>query len=615
MPAAKPSSGNPSSSNPSSAKPSLAKPWPIVALAVEIEQDLVAVRQRAGRIAELIGFGAQDKTRIATAVSEIARNALAYGGGGRVKFAFDATAVPPMFLADIKDSGGGIADLDAVLEGRYRSATGMGLGLIGARRLMDHFSIVSDARHGTRVELGKKLPGGVAPLDQQRLKVIVGLLAKENAHDPIVALRDQNRELIESLDEIRRRQIEADQLNLELADTNRGVVALYAELDERAEQLRLASESKTRFLSNMSHEFRTPLNSVIALTRLLLDRIDGELTAEQEHQISLVRRSALGLLELVTDLLDIAKVEAGKIDIRPERFTVSDLFSALRGVLKPLQAQSTVELVFDAREPAVELDTDEGKVAQVLRNLIANALKFTPHGEVRLTSTSDPVTGRIVFTVSDTGIGIAADDIPKIFEEFVQVDGPLQRHAGGTGLGLPLSKKLAEVLGGDIRVESVVGRGSVFTLDIPAVHPSVDRAGRPVEGDQPRRRILVVDDDETFRYVLRQIITEKGYEVIEAIDGVEGLARLRADKPDAVVLDLQMPRLDGFGVLREKLADPAISDVPVIISTSLVVDADLAGRLPAGVPILTKETLSRDKVSGLLDQVLGLRPSSWQQPD
>src|SRR5262249_36537914 len=194
---------------------------------------------------------------------------------------------------------------------------------------------------------------------QTKLSEIAANLKREDAVDPLAALREQNRELMQSLEEIRRRDEESKQLNQELGDTNRGVVALYAELDERAEQLRNASELKTRFLSNMSHEFRTPLNSILALSRLLLDRIDGELTSEQERQVGYIRRSAESLLELVNDLLDLAKVEAGKVEVKATRFTVSDLFGALRGALKPLLTSPAVELTFDSADDIPELLTDE----------------------------------------------------------------------------------------------------------------------------------------------------------------------------------------------------------------------------------------------------------------
>ena len=227
---------------------------------------------------------------------------------------------------------------------------------------------------------------------------------------------------MQSLEEIRRREEESQQLNQELGDTNRGVVALYAELDGRAEQLRQASELKTRFLSNMSHEFRTPLNSVLALSRLLLDRIDGELTSEQERQVGYIRRSAESLLELVNDMLDLAKVEAGKAEVKPVRFAVTSLFGALRGALKPLLTSASVDLLFEPLQDLPPLYTDEAKVAQILRNLVSNALKFTEQGEVRVTARLSEDTTSVIFAVRDTGIGIAPEHHERIFEEFSQVD-------------------------------------------------------------------------------------------------------------------------------------------------------------------------------------------------
>ena len=193
----------------------------------------------------------------------------------------------------------------------------MGLGLVGARRLMDLFDINSKPGQGTTVDLGRHLPERRNRITQAKLSESAAALKREDAVDPLAALRDQNRELIQSLEEIRRRDEESKQLSEELGDTNRGVVALYAELDARAEQLRKASELKTRFVSNMSHEFRTPLNSILALSRLLHDGIDGELTPEQERQVGYIRCSAESLLELVNDLLDLARVEAGKLFLRP----------------------------------------------------------------------------------------------------------------------------------------------------------------------------------------------------------------------------------------------------------------------------------------------------------
>jgi signal transduction histidine kinase/CheY-like chemotaxis protein len=585
--------------------PASAKVWPIVAVPIESEGDVVTVRQRAHRLAELLGFERQDQTRIATAVSELARNAFSYAGGGRAEFVLESSVIPQIFSIRISDKGPGIADIQTILDGQYRSQSGMGLGVLGARRLMDHFRIDSRVGEGTTVEIGHDRPRREAPITRTALAEVAAKLQKDNSSDPLEVLRQQNRELMQSLDELRRKDEESRHLDRELSDTNRGVVALYAELDERAEQLRRASELKTKFLSNMSHEFRTPLNSILALSRLLLDRIDGNLTAEQERQVGYIRRSAESLLELVNDLLDLAKVEAGKVDIRPTVFSIADLFSGLRGALRPLLTSPAVELIFDTPEKLPSLFTDEAKVTQILRNLISNALKFTEQGEVRVTASYDSEKDCVSLWVRDTGIGIAPADQSRIFEEFSQVDTKIQKRVKGTGLGLPLSKSLAELLGGELIVESVPGQGSVFTLSIPRERGDPARAHRAA--DNTRKRVLLIDDDETFRYVMRQIISsEPRYDFIEASDGDIGLKAAREQKPDVIILDLQMPTVDGFTVLQELNADSRTSLTPVIVSTSLNVNAELKARLPAGTRVISKNTISRENVSlSLRDATVG----------
>jgi signal transduction histidine kinase len=226
------------------------------------------------------------------------------------------------------------------------------------------------------------------------------------------------------------------------------------------------SESKTRFLSDVSHELRTPLSSIINLARLMLSRADGPLVEEQEKQLQMIQRSAEWLAEMVNELLDVAKIESGMVEVRPDDFSVAELFGALRGMLRPLATNEAVALLIDDPAEPLPLHSDEQRVAQVLRNFVSNALKFTAEGEVRLTA--EPVgDGMVRFTVADTGIGIAPADQERVFQDFAQVDGPIQRRVRGTGLGLPLSRKLARLLGGDVTLESEVGAGSRFSLVIP----------------------------------------------------------------------------------------------------------------------------------------------------
>jgi signal transduction histidine kinase len=270
-------------------------------------------------------------------------------------------------------------------------------------------------------------------------------------------------------------QAEIALLQTELADTNKGVLALYAELDENAVQLREAADLKSRFLSYMSHEFRTPLASITSISDILLGGMDGPLTAEQQRQINFVRGSVRELSEMVDDLLDLAKVDAGRISISPEWFEMVDLFSALRGMFKPIVGQGTVNLIFEETSAIPRIYTDDKKLSQILRNFISNALKFTSEGEVRVTAA---LAGqdKVEFAVSDTGIGIAKDHLPALFADFVQVDTRIQKRLRGTGLGLSLSKKFAELLGGSVGVTSEEGRGSRFWLVIPTHYANVPRA-------------------------------------------------------------------------------------------------------------------------------------------
>ena len=453
----------------------------VLKVKLHAEHDIVLARQHARAIAESLGFDRNDQSRLATAVSEIARNAFRYAGGGDLEYSVEGRRPPQLFAIKISDRGPGIAELEAVLEGRYRSRTGLGRGLLGAKRLMERFHIESNAANGTTVVLGRFLPPTAPLVTAERAQAIADALARVAFGDPFSEIQQQNQELLLAMAEIRQQKERLEELNRELSDTNRGMVALYAELDEKAISLQKANELKTRFLSNVSHECRTPLNSILALSGLLLDHLDGPLTAEQERQVGFIRRSAEDLSTLVNDLLDLAKIEAGHISVHVSEFDVVDLFSALRGMLKPLLTNPAVSLVFEASAGLPPLVTDESKVAQILRNLISNALKFTERGEVRVTAAL--LAGRcgVEFAVADTGIGIAPEDQDRIFEEYGQIDGPIQRRVRGTGLGLPLSRKLAELLGGSLTVQSTPNCGSTFRAVIPQVYPGSADPSAPAQ--------------------------------------------------------------------------------------------------------------------------------------
>ncbi|WP_366301933.1 ATP-binding protein [Pseudomonas atacamensis] len=261
-------------------------------------------------------------------------------------------------------------------------------------------------------------------------------------------------------------QRETTALREELDETNQGVLALYAELDNQAEELRQASDLKSRFLSYMSHEFRTPLGSILSINSLLADELDGPLSPEQHKQVAFVSTAARELSDMVDDLLDLAKIEAGRISISPAWFDMFDLFSALRGMFRPIVDASAVDLIFEEPLGLPRLYTDDKKLGQILRNFISNSLKFTTRGEVRVSARLEGE-DKVRFAVSDTGIGIAVELHDTLFEDFSQVDSPLQKRLRGTGLGLSLCKRFAALLGGEVGVDSTPGVGSTFFVIIP----------------------------------------------------------------------------------------------------------------------------------------------------
>ena len=577
----------------------------LLILPLAAETDIVLVRKRARRLAELVGFEPQDQTRITTAVSEIARNALEYAGGGRVEFRLGGEAATQRFEIVVTDRGPGIADLGAVLDGSRQSATGMGIGLIGARRLMDDCRIETAPGSGTAVRLVKLLPKRAPPIRQAELKRIAEALAAEAPADLMEEIRRQNQEMVVQLEELSARQQELSRLNQELQDTNRGVVALYAELDERADHLRRADELKSRFLSNMSHEFRTPLNSILALSRLLLGHTDGELTAEQEKQVQFIRKAAESLTELVNDLLDLAKVEAGKIVVTPIECSAEGLFATLRGMLRPLLVGDAVGLVFEDPTDIPPLLQDEGKLSQILRNLISNAIKFTERGEVRIWAAYDRDGDTVSFSVRDTGIGIAEEDLETIFQEFGQVANPMQRRIKGTGLGLPLSKKLSELLGGSITVASAPGEGSVFSVTVPRI--CRDGSG-PVDGTEDwhvqdgRLPVLAVEDDPADAFAIERILAPSRYQAVVVRSVAAARHALEQVRPAAVILDVVLLGDESWRLLIELRQRDATADIPVLVVSS-------AGEERKAINLGADEYLGKpidpERLIGLLDQLTG----------
>jgi signal transduction histidine kinase len=442
-------------------------PDPLVRTRIRVEQDVFAVRQLGREVGRLVGLEAQDQIRLATALSEVGRLMVAGGRDTEVVFAAAPHGVPALTVKLQHPGPGDAARLTAQL------------AQVG--RLVDSME-VRDGELGTVVRMSRRLPPNAPVLSPDRMDDIRTELAGHVPGTPFDELAVQNQQLIATLDEVRAQRDDLARLNAELEETNRGVmalyhqlsdeleetnrgvVALYNELDEKSVQLRAASEAKSRFLANVSHELRAPVTAIIGLGRLLSDGSSDPLTPEQNRQVELIRGSATDLLSLVNDLLDLAKAEAGRLEPNWADVDLKAVFGQLRGTLRPLATRPEVEFVVE--EPAVtRLRSDEVLLAQVLRNLLTNAIKFTAAGSVRLSAAK--VGDEVEFTVADTGPGIPPELQERIFEEFYQVPGSQTLSGKGTGLGLPYARRLVGILGGALRVTSEPGVGSTFTVSLP----------------------------------------------------------------------------------------------------------------------------------------------------
>jgi CheY-like chemotaxis protein/CHASE3 domain sensor protein len=417
-------------------------------------------------------------------------------------------------------------------------------------------------------------------------------------------LEEQGRALRESQAQLESQQAELEQINTRLEEQTQQLENQRDALAEssgvltvKSEELRRANEYKSEFLANMSHELRTPLNSTLILSKLLADNKDGNLTEQQVKFARTITSAGNDLLNLINDVLDLSKIEAGKIDLSSEPVSVAQTVEALLKVFQPEAEQK--QLRFSANiEPGVpaEIDTDPQRLGQILRNLLSNALKFTEQGEVSLrVFSSEP--GSVCFAVRDTGVGIAPHQQAVIFEAFRQADGSIHRKFGGTGLGLSISRDLAALLGGSIIVQSTPGAGSVFTLTLPVVHGAPDSAAPAVIEREPvrepaatvgpaaigpatieddresltlgRRLILVVEDDPAFGMILRDLVREMGFQCVVSQRANDGLIAASQFRPSAILLDIQLPDHSGLGVLDQLKRNPRTRHIPVhVVSVS-----------------------------------------------
>ena len=573
---------------------------------ITAESDVFAVRRQGRQLAAALGFEEQDQVRIAAALSEAGRRMLAALGPVSVDFRLTASQSGQRVTLVMRATSAGAATDDFVAE----------IGVI--ERLMDTWE-VDRTPNRTTVSMGRRVPDRTGPPTAHELEAIRAEAGAVTAGTPLEELAEHNHQLLATLEEVQAQRDELLRLNAELEETNkgvmalyselsgeleatnRGVVALYAELDQRTDEVRQASEAKTRFLANVSHELRAPVTSIVGLTRLLRDPVSEPLTDEQARQLEHIDTSARTLLGLVNELLDLAKAESGRLEPVPDETDLGAIFDTLRGTLKAAPTSAATTLVVADPVGVPLLYTDPVMLTQILRNLVTNAIKFTPSGEVCLSAAYEPSAGQVELVVTDTGIGIPPEEQERIFEEFHQVRNPLQATVTGTGLGLPYARRLAELLGGEITLASKPGQGSTFTLRIPV---GVAPPGEGGVRTQRSLNVLVAEDDEAFRSAAAAVLRGSGVTVFEAADGRATLAAIEVRPPDVILLDLRMTPVDGLAVLDALSGDDALRHIPVIALTAYPSHVSVHPALRRLAAVLDKGQTALDELPLIIRRVV-----------
>jgi signal transduction histidine kinase/CheY-like chemotaxis protein len=387
---------------------------------------------------------------------------------------------------------------------------------------------------------------------------------------------------------------------------------LFREIEEKGRELEAASQLKSQFLANMSHELRTPLNAIIGVTEMLHEDATDLDREDEIEPLERVLRAARHLLALINDILDLSKIEAGKMELHLESFSVAPLVEDVGKTIAPLAAKNSNQLVVNCPATIGSMHADQTRIRQALLNLASNASKFTERGMITIAVRRSTEAGRdwIIIAVTDTGIGLTREQMGRLFQDFVQADASTTRKYGGTGLGLAISRRFCQMMGGDIGVASEPGQGSTFTIRLPA-HVG---AAQPIAGPQSAPPgasapapidapvILVVDDDPTVRAVTERFLAREGFSVVTANGGVEGLRLARELRPAAITLDVLMPDLDGWSVLSVMKGDPALSDIPVILMT--IVDERGRG-FSLGVTEFLLKPVDRNRLIGTLRKICG----------
>ncbi|MFC4273725.1 ATP-binding protein [Achromobacter aloeverae] len=522
---------------------------------IENDQALVRVRDRTRQVGDMFGLDNLQRTRLITAVSEIARNVVQHAGTGSIVFFFrdEDEQAPQAIIVRIADDGPGM-DPAALPANGQRADGKIMLGIAGSRRLVDHFDLASSPGSGTRVTLEMHRGSAQPIIGRAELAPLIDQLARRKSQTPVEELEQQNREMLLTLEELRLRQTE-----LEKAD-----------------------ERKDEFLAMLAHELRNPL-SAIGTAIELLKRKRNASEADFLRLGDLVARQTAQLTRLVNDLLDVSRVTRGKIDLAVAPVLLTDLIDhALETTHGAITAKHHT---LDYEPPAEEIwiSADNLRFRQILSNLLHNAARYTPEsGRITIRVTREE--NQVAISVADNGIGIDATMLPHVFDLFAQANTSLGRQDTGLGIGLTLVQRLLRLHGGSVKVDSAgLGKGSRFTVYMPVL--AHDAAARTPQDEtvQPARlpqqqaaagsRILLIDDNVDAAHTLRQLLEDAGHVVAEAHTGERGVAVAKLFAPNVVVIDIGLPGIDGFQVAQEIRAQPATSASLLVALSGYTSDA------------------------------------------
>ncbi len=428
------------------------------------ETDIIKVRDRVRRLAREMGFDSTTQIKITTAVSELTRNIYEYAKAGAITLGVAERGASAGIQVTARDDGPGIDEpqLRAILRGSYRSASGMGVGIAGTRRLMDEFDIESKPGEGTRVTVIKWLPPHVAVKTRERIAELITHLGAETGDSAVEELERQNRDLVQVLSELEEKREQLEQLNRQLNESN-------SELNEANAKLRELAGMKEEFLALTTHDLRSPLTVISGVISFFTSGRLGELSPEQKNMVAMMERNTQNLIELVNDLLDASKLESGTMRLDMASTDLHILVNELCETMGPIAKEKEIALEEELPPDLRPVHADRAKLRRILVNLLSNALKFTPKGGRISFHAEDQGDGFMRVSVSDTGVGIAPEDTSRLFDKYEQARSRATRSEKGTGLGLYITRQLVELHGGKIKVDSEVGRGSTFSFTIPIV--------------------------------------------------------------------------------------------------------------------------------------------------